>query len=174
MIENKPCSDCGAAVGTIHSFGCFRERCPKCGLQAIGCDCFGSVKNSERMPWTGQWPGDAECREFGWYAKFVDGQWVPCEKDDPCATEDLNRLYAQAVWNPEAKRWVLPSAVTAICDLCRKEIVAEAGTTSSLLGHLCNTYPPTTLIACTECLHGLQRNGLLLGNVSEEETETDE
>jgi hypothetical protein len=32
------CHDCGAAKGNLHHPGCDVERCPVCGLQAIGCD----------------------------------------------------------------------------------------------------------------------------------------
>jgi hypothetical protein len=62
-----------------------------------------------RLPWTGEWPGLLECREFGWYAKLVPGKgWQSCSKDDPQAHEDLNRLYYDAVWSPELGRFVLP------------------------------------------------------------------
>ena len=36
---NKRCHDCGCEVGGIHHQGCDVERCPKCGLQLISCDC---------------------------------------------------------------------------------------------------------------------------------------
>lgn len=32
------CHDCNAPKGGFHHAGCDVERCPKCGLQAIGCD----------------------------------------------------------------------------------------------------------------------------------------
>lgn len=60
------------------------------------------------MPWTGEWPGVAECREFGWYALLSpsDG-WVRCGADQPDSTEDLNRLYIEARWDQEEQRFVL-------------------------------------------------------------------
>jgi rRNA maturation endonuclease Nob1 len=37
----KRCHDCGAMYGQPHHYGCDVERCPICGNQMIGCDCFG-------------------------------------------------------------------------------------------------------------------------------------
>jgi hypothetical protein len=50
------------------------------------------------LPWTGEWPGVAECRERGWFCQDGHGpdrRWgsfCPCPPDAPGATEDLNRL----------------------------------------------------------------------------------
>jgi hypothetical protein len=60
------------------------------------------------LPWTGEFPGDAEAREFGWFSRFVEGSWVKCTENDPDATPDLNRLYGGgANWDADAKRWRL-------------------------------------------------------------------
>jgi hypothetical protein len=37
---NEVCSDCAAAKSQFHCIGCDVERCPKCGGQAIYCDCL--------------------------------------------------------------------------------------------------------------------------------------
>ena len=50
----------------------------------------------DRMPWTGLWPGVAECSEFGWYEAY--------SPDEPA----LNRLRREARWDREAKQFVRP------------------------------------------------------------------
>ena len=34
------CRDCGVQRGQLHVPSCCIERCPRCGHQAYGCDCF--------------------------------------------------------------------------------------------------------------------------------------
>lgn len=59
------------------------------------------------MPWAGLWPGVAECREFNWYVRLVPGQGsLACQADEPEASEDLNRLHAEAVWDRTEKRFI--------------------------------------------------------------------
>ena len=65
------------------------------------------------VPWTGTWPGAAECMEFGWFCKWVDGpagrwplgSWSKCAATDPDATPDLNRLATDGRWDPKARRY---------------------------------------------------------------------
>lgn len=107
-VVSRPCPDCGAEPEEQHGNGCDVEQCPDCGHQLISCDC--DEITMPRLPWTGEWPGVMECREFGWYSKMVPGRgWIPCDKDDPEAHENLNRLHMGAVWSKEKGRFVLPA-----------------------------------------------------------------
>jgi hypothetical protein len=106
--DSDECPECGAATGELHELGCDVEQCPYCGGQFISCDCRRRAPMDDRLPWAGHWPGAAECREFGWYAKLFPGRgWVPCAAGEPGAAEDLNRLHTQAVWDRAAKRFAL-------------------------------------------------------------------
>ena len=64
-----------------------------------------------RLPWTGEWPGDAECREFGfwcfWGPDYGQTGWVPCDPTHPGATEDLNKLAFKSTWDVKQRRYVL-------------------------------------------------------------------
>lgn len=103
--EETLCPDCGVKPGEKHLDFCDVERCPACGGQCISCGCGDD--SHERMAWTGEWPGVAECREFGWYSKMVPGQgWISCDKDEPGASENLNRLYIDARWDTDKRRFV--------------------------------------------------------------------
>jgi hypothetical protein len=39
----RHCHDCKVTVGQYHHPGCDVERCPRCGEQAISCDCTESA-----------------------------------------------------------------------------------------------------------------------------------
>ena len=104
------CPDCQAKIGTLHKYGCDVERCPDCGGQYISCGCKRK-RTHPRLGWTGHWPGEAECHEFQWFSRWVDGRgWVPCEATDPGSGPNLNRLPIDAVWDPLRGRWVRPNA----------------------------------------------------------------
>jgi hypothetical protein len=109
MRQDTPCPDCGAAPGGLHAPGCDVEQCPYCGGQLISCGCGpseGGVPADDRLPWAGEWPGQRECRELGWYARRAPVGWAPCPADAPGAIPDLNRLHTEAVWDREGKRFV--------------------------------------------------------------------
>ena len=36
------------------------------------------------IPWSGAWPGEEECREYGWYAKFTASGWLQCDAKSRC------------------------------------------------------------------------------------------
>jgi hypothetical protein len=39
LIKPVRCPDCACKPGEFHHPGCDQEECPKCGLQAINCQC---------------------------------------------------------------------------------------------------------------------------------------
>jgi hypothetical protein len=101
------CPDCGVGPGEFHSTDCDVQQCPYCGRQLISCPCRRKPPLVDRMPWSGLWPGVAECQEFGWFSRLTPGKgWMPCEADEPGAVEDLNRLHTEARWDREEKRFV--------------------------------------------------------------------
>lgn len=68
---------------------------------------------ARRMPWTGHWPGDLECREYGFWCLWGPDMtpprqgWVSVPAGTPGATEDLNKLAAMTVWDPEQQKYIL-------------------------------------------------------------------
>jgi hypothetical protein len=60
--------------------------------QALGCVGF-DPNDPRREPWTGKWPGEADCERLGF---FING-----DRSLP----DLNRLFAECRWNPEQQWW---------------------------------------------------------------------
>jgi hypothetical protein len=116
------CGDCAVPVGSPHVDGCDVARCTECGWQRISCG-HGDADVGWGAVWTGEWPGDEECRELGWYSRWTivteysrdgrpdSGPTVPCDPDHPDAHYALNRLAAAAAqgvltWDRERQRWV--------------------------------------------------------------------
>lgn len=89
------CPSCDVGIGQAHRQPCDVARCLATGLQRQPlCRCPRDV-------WTGRWPGEAECEEFGWML----GPGMP----------DLNRLLATATWNPHTHRWTRPDTPRPDC-----------------------------------------------------------
>lgn len=117
------CPDCGAKPGEKHKPGCDVERCPACGYQATQClsdlgklmcsNTNTEVGEDELIPWSGEWPGKDECREYGFWCRWdsrsrgMVGTWVDCNKDHPDAREDLNRLNTDCEWDRKQRKFVL-------------------------------------------------------------------
>jgi hypothetical protein len=109
----RDCHDCGASPGSLHQPGCDAEQCPGCGDHFASCDCPARQKR-RRLPWTGAWPGEEQCRQFGWFARPVPGAGrVPCGEGDPGAQPDLDRLFKEARWDRRAGRFVRRGSVAA-------------------------------------------------------------
>lgn len=106
----EACPDCGAVIDEPHDDGCDVARCLATGMQRLLCS---EDEHCGQDIWSGIWPGEAECAEFGWWAYFRNprpgekyGEWVRCEADHPEAVPDLNRLVIDAWWDETAGRWV--------------------------------------------------------------------
>ena len=78
--SDKPCHDCGCAVGDVHEWGCDVARCTKCGGQELSCNCG---KQIHRDVWDGMWPGTKECYEQ---------KLICCWDDSKEWTYDFNEL----------------------------------------------------------------------------------
>ena len=117
----RDCGDCGVSPGELHRRGCDVERCALCGMQATSCECVPGDDDVEweryeqavehfggRLPWTGEYPGLADCRELGLYARWNDAEtkWEKCGPDAPGADGDLNSLPLAARWSPLLRKWV--------------------------------------------------------------------
>lgn len=77
------------------------------------CAKWDAEWGERRERWSGEWPGLAECREFGWYVKWVETDhpwggtcWQRCGPEDPDARGDLNRLAVEARWDADKGRFV--------------------------------------------------------------------
>jgi hypothetical protein len=108
-MTDERCPCCGVLPGEWHLRGCEVEQCPYCGGQALRCDSPDDpIPLDDRLRWTGQWPGEAEAIQFGWFCKRGRSGWKPCRKYDPEAVPDLNRVRREAVWDRDEKRYTKP------------------------------------------------------------------
>ncbi|MCZ1001228.1 hypothetical protein O1M63_29245 [Streptomyces mirabilis] len=88
------CPDCAVSPGNVHLDGCDVARCAVTGYQRRGCTHTDDKCNTR---WTGIWPGDAECIEYGFVIDLGPDE-------DPMP--DLNRLYRECDWDPDQQRMV--------------------------------------------------------------------
>lgn len=103
--DRRACGDCAILPGEPHTGGCDVARCMATGGQRLACN---ENHDHGRDVWTGMWPGEAECREFGWFSVFTPREgWRKCEADTPGAGPDLNRLHMshEVEWDPATVRW---------------------------------------------------------------------
>ncbi len=115
------CERCPRCGGQEISCGCIYEVCgmDQATLEESHPDIYregptaemyakwDSEWGSRRMLWTGQWPGEAECIEYGFYSRWVDGYgWVGCAADAIGAAPDLNRLHIKCRWDADKQRFV--------------------------------------------------------------------
>jgi hypothetical protein len=99
------------------------SQCPACGTRALQC---GDHRDAGQSIWTGEWPGEVECRQLGWYARWTvtsaysrdglpdTGRQVACSPDEPGANPDLQRLTiagatGELVWDRQQERWTTPT-----------------------------------------------------------------
>ena len=111
--QQRVCPGCSARIGELHDDACCVAWCAALGLQRRdGCDtvrgCRTDPQRDCRTAWSGVHPGIAECREFGWFAVLGPQGWTSAAPGTPGAVEDVNRLVAEAVWDPRAQRYRAP------------------------------------------------------------------
>jgi hypothetical protein len=90
--RSPDCPSCEVAIGQPHLDRCDVARCLVTGLQRSGCD---AAHDCGTDIWSGRWPGETDCERLGWM--LAPG--LP----------DLNRLYAEATWDPAQRAWVIPT-----------------------------------------------------------------
>lgn len=115
--------ECVYVVNGISSFDELEERHPDVfhnGPTEAMTQVFDAEiqKYGGRLPWTGEWPGRAECREFDLWCYWGDretqeprafeeqGRWIGCGKDHPNAKADLNALPFTARWDKVQRKWI--------------------------------------------------------------------
>ncbi|GAA4626792.1 hypothetical protein GCM10023196_036490 [Actinoallomurus vinaceus] len=107
--QRATCPDCAAANGEPHHEQCDVARCLWTGAQRLACTAYDRTTRSidhdcGQDTWTGTWPGDEYAARLGFWCRWDNG-WQPTSADDPNALPNLNRLYTDATWNREERRW---------------------------------------------------------------------
>lgn len=92
------CPDCGVTPGVCHEDGCDVARCVWTGLQRLACQAFSEGNDDCGYDsWSGRWPGELECEEYG---------WVTTDEVTGHVIHDLNRLARECRWSVEGQRWI--------------------------------------------------------------------
>lgn len=113
------CPKCDVSPGKLHKRGCDVERCAYCGGQEWSCCCDKEELKYQRLRWSGEWPGLSECREFNWYCRRAPSPqpgYIACDKNDPDAHEDLNRLFTDAQWDRKAGRYFEKQSLSTVIE----------------------------------------------------------
>ena len=80
----------------------------KNGLPDEMSEAWEEVLKPHLLKWDGTWPGERECRKYGFWTKWVDGKgWVKCDEDDPEATVGLNELASRSAWDKKRREYVV-------------------------------------------------------------------
>lgn len=127
---NKPsdCPDYGVKPGELHDPGCDAEPCSACGCQAISCGCkLEEYTDLPRVPWSGIWPGVAECVEYGLFCVWVEGFGWKDWDGEPDASPSLTLLHQVGRWDRDRQRWfVKPEDVERTRDWYARQRAASA------------------------------------------------
>lgn len=117
--DMEHCARCG---GQSISCNCIYEVCGMnpATLEVEHPDVYGNGPTREmcdewdrgwlhrRMPWTGEYSGKPECREYGFWCVWGP-PWISVPAGTDGAVEDLNRLSPECDWDAGKQRWVLRS-----------------------------------------------------------------
>jgi len=68
------------------------------------CERWEREWGARRLRWSGEYPGVAECREYGFWC--VGPPWKSVPAGTPGAVEDLNRLRRECRWDVEKQKMV--------------------------------------------------------------------
>ncbi|MCX5206681.1 M48 family metallopeptidase [Streptomyces sp. NBC_00237] len=95
------CPECSTPPNTLHTNWCDIARCALTGMQRHDCH-----PNCNTI-WTGTYPGQAECEEYGFYWRMGPNGYEHCNADTPGADHDFNRLYNECTWDVATQRMTL-------------------------------------------------------------------
>jgi hypothetical protein len=115
MKLRETCPDCGVGIGELHQRGCDIETCPKCGGQALSCDCECEFPDDQRIGWIGCTPSHQAADRYNFYCYWDPAGrgdpaqhygWKRVPKTDPRADLDLNRVFDECRWDRNRKQFI--------------------------------------------------------------------